>query len=99
MTKSDFTSIRKSWSQLTHASNEIGHQFYYNLFKLDPALKSLFKGDIDEQANKLIVTLNLAVTSLDSLEILIPMVSGFSLAIKIINKITANKARATGHEN
>src|SRR4029079_3062802 len=48
--------------------------FYDRLFTLDPALRSLFRGDRSEQRHHLITTLRLAVNSLGDLESLVPIV-------------------------
>lgn len=47
--------------------------FYQRLFEIDPALRTMFKGDIGEQGKKLMQALALAVKSLDRPEALMPV--------------------------
>ncbi len=46
--------------------------FYGRLFEIDPSLRPMFKGDITEQGKKLMATLNVAVSSLDRIDKLLP---------------------------
>jgi hemoglobin-like flavoprotein len=48
--------------------------FYERLFKLDPSLKLLFKGDMAEQGRKLMPMIGAAVANLDRLEVIVPAV-------------------------
>src|SRR3546814_3776176 len=48
--------------------------FYTRLFETAPEVKPLFKGDIKEQGRKLMATIGLAVSSLDRLPQLVPVV-------------------------
>jgi hemoglobin-like flavoprotein len=48
--------------------------FYQKLFELDPELKPLFKGDMDEQGKKLMKMIATAVNGLDRLEDIVPVV-------------------------
>ncbi|WP_455222326.1 globin family protein [Kaarinaea lacus] len=48
--------------------------FYGKLFELDPELKSLFKGDMDEQGRKLMQVIGVAVNGLDKLDEIVPVV-------------------------
>jgi hemoglobin-like flavoprotein len=46
--------------------------FYGKLFEMDPELKALFKGDMVQQGEKLMTSLNLVVNSLNDLEAVVP---------------------------
>ncbi|HEY5601544.1 MAG TPA: globin family protein [Gammaproteobacteria bacterium] len=48
--------------------------FYGKLFELDPALKALFKGDMEEQGRKLMQIIGTAVNGLDRLDAIVPVV-------------------------
>lgn len=48
--------------------------FYGKLFELDPELKTLFKGDMDEQGRKLMQVIGVAVNGLDRLDQIVPVV-------------------------
>ena len=66
--------IRASFALVVPASQAVGLLFYRNLFELDPTLKSLFLEDLDQQSAKLMQMLSAAVSSLDNLDDLVPVV-------------------------
>jgi len=53
--------------------------FYGKLFELDPELKPLFKGDMEEQGKKLMTMIGLAVRGLNNLEALVPAVQNLGV--------------------
>lgn len=74
-----FTAEQKRLVQQTFAVVEkiaepAAELFYYRLFKLDPSVKALFKGDMKEQGRKLMTTLKIAVKGLDHLDKIVPVV-------------------------
>ena len=73
-----FTPRDKQLVQSTFAKVEpiamvAARTFYEKLFELDPALKKLFKGNMEEQGHKLMSTLKVAVKGLDNLPKLVPV--------------------------
>jgi hemoglobin-like flavoprotein len=64
--------VRESFKQIEPVAEEAGVLFYVKLFKLDPDLRRLFKGKMNEQADKLMQMIELAVSGLDRLEQLLP---------------------------
>ena len=66
--------IRASFALVVPASQAVGLLFYRNLFELDPKLKSLFPADLNQQSAKLMQMLSAAVSSLDNLDDLVPVV-------------------------
>ncbi len=54
--------------------------FYKKLFEYDPSLKSLFKSDMKSQGRKLMSALKLAVSSLNDLDALVPVLQ--KMAVK-----------------
>lgn len=65
--------VQKSWIKVLPIAAVAGKLFYKNLFEADPSLRNLFKGDIDEQAAKLMQMINAAVGKLDDLDTLVPI--------------------------
>lgn len=66
--------VRQSFKQVAPIADRAATLFYARLFELDPALRSLFKGDMAEQGRKLMKTIAVAVDSLDRLDDLVPLV-------------------------
>jgi hemoglobin-like flavoprotein len=48
--------------------------FYRKLFALDPDLRQLFTGDMDQQGTRLLQMISAAVRGLDRLDVLLPVV-------------------------
>src|SRR5215218_2895568 len=66
--------VRDSFEKVAPIADTAAALFYGRLFDLDPALESLFKGDIVEQGRKLMQMIGMAVKSLDRLEQVLPAV-------------------------
>lgn len=64
--------VKDSWAKVLPISDAAGKLFYANLFEAQPSLRALFKGNIDEQAVKLMQMVNVAVRKLDEPEVLLP---------------------------
>jgi len=65
--------VQDTFAKVAPIAPQAAELFYGRLFELDPALKSLFKGDMSEQGRKLMSTLGVAVGSLDNLDALLPV--------------------------
>lgn len=65
--------VQSSWSQVKPAAASVGPRFYANLFDADPALQALFKGDLTQQAAKLVQMVDVAVARLGQPEVLLPV--------------------------
>ncbi|MCH8999033.1 MAG: PAS domain-containing protein, partial [Proteobacteria bacterium] len=65
--------VQKSFAKVEPIAEAAAKLFYDKLFDLDPGLKALFKGDIEEQGRKLMATLKIAVKGLDDLKKLVPV--------------------------
>jgi methyl-accepting chemotaxis protein len=65
--------VQQSWAKVVPIAPEAATLFYNNLFTLDPALKPLFKGDMNEQGKKLMQMIGAAVYKLDDLDTLVPI--------------------------
>lgn len=57
--------IRRSFGVIAGQSEMIGQLFYARLFALNPALRALFKHDMNEQVHKLMGMIALCVNYLD----------------------------------
>lgn len=65
MTPRQIHLIRKSFAELSRHEEVAALVFYRRLFESDPALRPLFKGDIKEQAKKLIDMLGVLIAMLE----------------------------------
>jgi hemoglobin-like flavoprotein len=66
--------VQSTFAQVAPIAETAAALFYNRLFELDPALRPLFSGDMQEQGRKLMQTLAVAVAGLDDLELLVPAV-------------------------
>ena len=66
--------VQESFGKVVPIADAAATLFYGRLFDLDPALESLFKGDMVEQGRKLMQMIGVAVKSLDRLEQVLPAV-------------------------
>ncbi|HEX7317939.1 MAG TPA: globin family protein [Pyrinomonadaceae bacterium] len=66
--------VQESFEKVVPIADAAATLFYGRLFDLDPALESLFKGDMVEQGRKLMQMIGVAVKSLDRLEQVLPAV-------------------------
>ncbi len=64
--------VQASWAKLAPIGEQAAALFYDKLFELDPALKSLFRGDMHEQGQKLVQMIDVAVRGLCHLEAIVP---------------------------
>lgn len=65
MTPQQIHTIRKSFAELSRHDQVAGLVFYRRLFELDPALRPLFKDDIEVQSKKLIDMLGILIAMLE----------------------------------
>ncbi len=65
--------VQASWAKVMPMKVVAGKLFYDNLFEADPSLKPLFKGDMEQQAAKLVLMINAAVNKLTDLSTLVPV--------------------------
>ena len=65
--------VKTSWAQVQPIAADAGALFYGNLFEADPALKPLFKGDIAQQAARLMQMIDAAVGQLHAPQTLLPV--------------------------
>ncbi len=71
--------VQDSFSKVAPIAGVAAEMFYRRLFELDPKLKSLFRGDINEQGKKLMTMLAAAVRGLDHVEKLVPVLQSLGV--------------------
>ena len=74
MTPEQIARVQDSWTQVESISDQAAALFYDRLFTQDPALKPLFKGNMEEQGKKLMTMIGVAVKGLDRLDTIVPAV-------------------------
>lgn len=73
MDNSTIQLVQHSWQKVIAIGPQAAALFYQNLFEADPALKPLFKGDLQAQGKKLIDMITTAVNKLTELNVLVPV--------------------------
>ncbi|MFK8082650.1 MAG: globin family protein [Granulosicoccus sp.] len=71
MTPEQKSLVKESWAMVLPNQEATAGIFYDRLFEQYPEVRPMFKGDIQEQGEKLMKMLDLAVNSLDDVESLI----------------------------
>src|SRR5215472_11831042 len=72
MTPDEIQSIRKSFRLLDGKTKLVAMLFYNRLFRIDPSLRKLFRGDMTEQGKKLMSAMGVLNASLDRFPTLRP---------------------------
>ncbi|MFP5407921.1 MAG: globin family protein [Gammaproteobacteria bacterium] len=73
MTPQQISLIQASWAAVVPIQDTAAGLFYQRLFALDPAVRPMFKGDMQEQGRKLMKMLGTVVNSLTRLDELVPV--------------------------
>ena len=68
--------VQESWAKVTPIASQAAALFYGNLFTLDPSLKPLFQGDMEEQGKRLMEMIGTAVQKLNNIETVVPVLQG-----------------------
>lgn len=71
MTPTQKTLVKESWAKVLPIQETAADLFYTRLFDQYPEVRPMFKGDMQEQGEKLMKMLDLAVNSLDDIDALI----------------------------
>lgn len=66
--------VQETFAQAAPIATVVAERFYQRLFEIDPSLRSLFHGDIQQQGEKVMTMLATAVHGLKRLDALIPAV-------------------------
>ena len=72
LTPRQISLVQNSFLKVAPIAETAADIFYTQLFKYDPSLRKLFKGDIKEQGRKLMGLLGLAVKGLNDLDKVVP---------------------------
>src|SRR4051812_6746188 len=83
MTPENQSLVRDSFAKIVPIAPQAAALFYDRLFQLDPSLKPLFTGDMNEQGRKLMAMISMAVANLDKLHTIVPARSGTSVAVTL----------------
>jgi nitric oxide dioxygenase len=78
MTPDQVKAIQGSFAKVKPIAEQAAAMFYDRLFETAPAVKELFRGDINEQGRKLMATLAIVVNGLDKLEAILPAASALA---------------------
>src|SRR3990167_2044186 len=73
MTPQQISLVQASWASVVPIQDTAAGLFYQRLFELDPAVRPLFKGDMQAQCKKLMQALGFIVNSLPRLDALVPV--------------------------
>ena len=68
LTEEQIKYIRNSWRRIMPIKEKFAELFYQRLFELDPKVKTLFRGKLDFQGEKIMTTLNVVVNSIDDIK-------------------------------
>jgi len=79
ITESQKRLVRDSFAKVEPIAEAAADIFYNKLFEYDPSLKPLFKTDLKSQGKKLMAALKLAVSSLDNLDKLVPVLEKMAI--------------------
>lgn len=66
--------VQDSFAKVAPIAPTAAQIFYTKLFEMDPSLKAMFKGDMEEQGKKLMTMIGTAVNGLTNLEAIVPAV-------------------------
>jgi hemoglobin-like flavoprotein len=66
--------VQASWKQVVPVAETAAQMFYGRLFFLDPSLRTLFRGDLREQGQKVMAMISFTVNGLTRLDQLVPTV-------------------------
>ncbi len=78
MTPDQVKAIQDSFAKVIPISEQAAALFYGRLFEIAPAVKPLFRGDIEEQGRKLMAMLAAVVNGLGNLETILPAASALA---------------------
>ena len=79
ITNEEIQAVQSSWEKCVPIADKAAELFYGKLFELDPNLKPLFKGDMQEQGKKLMTMITVAVNGLNDLEKIVSAVKALGV--------------------
>jgi hemoglobin-like flavoprotein len=66
--------VQASWKQVQPIAGTAAAMFYGRLFLLEPSVRGMFRGDMEEQGRRLMSMISVAVNSLSRLESIVPAI-------------------------
>lgn len=78
MTPDQIKAVQESFARVVPISEQAAALFYGRLFEIAPAVKPLFRGDMNEQGRKLMATLAVVVGGLSNLQTVLPAASALA---------------------
>lgn len=72
MSPETIAAVQSSWQKVVPIASTAAALFYQALFERDPNLRALFKGNMEQQGDKLMQMIGLAVSKLEAPDILVP---------------------------
>lgn len=79
MTPEQIEYVQSTWAKVAPSAEQVAPMFYNRLFEVAPEVKPLFTSDMQEQGKKLMQMLNVAVTSLNKLDTILPAVQALGV--------------------
>jgi hemoglobin-like flavoprotein len=79
MTPEQIRLVQSSFAKVAPIADTAAALFYGRLFEIDPSLRFMFHGDIEEQGRKLMSILQVAVSNLHRLDTIIPAVKALGV--------------------
>jgi hemoglobin-like flavoprotein len=74
MTPHQIEILKLSFAKIMPFKDQAAELFYCRLFELDPSLRLMFKSDMTEQKQKLMLAIAMVVTNLEKMDSLLPTV-------------------------
>jgi nitric oxide dioxygenase len=74
MTPRQIELVKTSFAKIAPMKEQAAELFYCRLFELDPSLRLMFKSDMTEQKQKLMIALATVVAGLEKIETMLPTV-------------------------
>lgn len=71
--------VQSSFAKVLPIADDAASLFYMRLFELDPSLRAMFRGDMQEQGRKLMTMISVVVAGLKSLERIVPAVRALGI--------------------
>jgi nitric oxide dioxygenase len=74
MTPRQIELVKTSFNKIAPLKDQAAELFYCRLFELDPSLRLMFRSDMTEQKQKLMIAIAMVVAALDKLDTILPSV-------------------------
>ncbi|MCE2510344.1 MAG: hemin receptor [Alphaproteobacteria bacterium] len=78
MTPEETKRVQETFKRLEADMDHVAAVFYERLFALDPSLRDLFRGDLEEQGRKLMTMLKMLTKAIDELYAIMPAIENLA---------------------